>query len=431
MKTNLACSTWDNLDNNCDFLLTPTEMVKMREIITIEVHSFRGMDKAQRKEKFAEVKKAWDQFQDVCQAEVDPGHIADFATAIQGDGPEELSCDYMVVLSSNKYVLGYALTAKETIEYDAPTLDRLTKAPHSYKFDKDKTLNIKLLCARKRSGIGTQLVRVCENLAIHLRCASIHLTAVPTAYGFYKSIGLSPFKQANVACNPVLDEEAEKTDANKFETAILSMAEVFESSEGMADQFPIERQKGKYKKYMAGTSEARRAVLSGVLVSQVAEPERVYKWACQPTKLTQQLNIIVQNVFTHNTVHSDTIPMTKCLLHKYSSGGGGGSNGGHDSDHDTSDSDASTSQENTESGGGGGGRRTGHDSGGRRGSGYDAGNDSGGSDESTVRENIGNSDGNTIRQSAGGSHSDESTVRQSAEGSTNNSDHDVPWPRDT
>lgn len=409
MKTNLACSTWDNLDNNCDFLLTPGEMVETREIITIDVHTFRGMDIPQRKQKFAELKKAWDQFQDVCQGEVDPGHIAKFATAIQGDEPHELSCDHVVVISSNNYVLGYAMTAKETIEYDSPTQALLAQTPHRHKFDKDKTLNTKLLCARKRSGIGTQLVRVCENLAIHLRCASIHLTAVPTAYGFYKSMGLSPFKQTNVACNPVLDEEAEKTDANKFETAILSMANFFESSEGMADTFPIERQMRKYKKYMADTSEARRAVLQGVLVSRVVAVERMYKWVCQPTKLTQQLNIIVKNVFTHNTVHSNTIPMTKCLLHKYSHGGGGGSNGGggdpdkdsgvggdsssgHDAGDEPSESKATTELDIMVSG----------NDGGSRSSGYDAGNDS---DVSTVRQNMGNSDVSTVPEITGNKRS--------------------------
>lgn len=225
----------------------------------------------------------------------------------------------------------------------------------------------------------------------------MHLTAVSTAYGFYKSRGLAPFKNAKVACNPVLDKEAEPKDDNKFEDAIRAMANFFQSREAKADRFAVARHEGRYNSYLRNTTAPRRAVLVGVLVSRVFQPETVYKWAYDQTQLDGQLKHIVDTVFTHNTVHSDTIPMTKCLRHKCSSGGGGGSSGGdgdsgsstgHDAGDNPSESDTATVREIIGS----------VTCGGSKSSGYDAGNDS---DVSTVRQTIGNSDESTVPETFG------------------------------
>lgn len=309
METTLASNTGDSL-------LTPQEMQEMQTNVTIKVHAFKGMSQEQRTVKFAQVKPAWDQFTEVCQGEVDSSHIESFSEAVQGRGGAEMSCDHVVIISCNKYVLGYALAAEETIVYDDPTRNLLAQPPHSETFDTDKTFHIKLLCSRPNSGIGTQLVRVCENLAIRFRCASVRLEAVPTAHGFYKSVGLIPFQQASFACSP----EYTHNDAGKFEDAIVAMAHSFESSEGGADPLlSPARLQGKYNSYMNKASEARRAVLSGVLKSRLVEPMRVHQWATQKTKLDRELKHIVDTVFTTNNVHSETIPMTKCLLQKSTS----------------------------------------------------------------------------------------------------------------
>lgn len=303
METTLAANTGN-------VLLTPEDKHEMRNNFTIKVHIFKGMNQAQRIQQFAQVKSAWDQFTEVCHQEIEPTHIAKFAKAMQGQGHDELRCDYMIVISSKKYVLGYALAAEEKIRYDDPTLNILSQPAHSHAFDSDKTLHIKLLCARDGSGMGKQLIRVCENLAIHTRCASVHLEAVPTAYGFYKSIGLSPFRDVKVACSPGYIN----SDAETFERAILAMARSFEGTEGTADTLSSARLRQRYKAYMNRASEPRRAVLSGVLVSRIVEPSRVHKWTTQKSKLDKELNHIVDTVFTKNNVHSETIPMTKCLI---------------------------------------------------------------------------------------------------------------------
>lgn len=325
METTLASNTGDTL-------LTPQELQEMQANVTIKVHTFKGMSQEQRVAKFAQVKPMWDQFTEVCQGEVDSSHIARFSAAVQGTGSAELSCDHIVIISCKKYVLGYALVAEETIVYDDPTRNLLTQSPYSGTFDTDKTFHIKLLCSRPNSGIGTQLVRVCENLAIQFRCASVRLEAVPTAHGFYKSVGLVPFLEAKFVCSP----EYIHNDARKFEDAIVAMAQSFESSEGGAGAGQLlspAKLQGKYNSYMNKASEARRAVLSGVLKSRIVAPIRVHQWATQKTKLDRELKHIVDTVFTTNNVHSETILMTKCLLKKSAGDESGGS--GHDSDSDS------------------------------------------------------------------------------------------------
>ena len=326
MKTTLASNTGDSL-------LTPQEMQQMQANVTINVHTFKGMSQEQRTAKFAQVKHMWDQFTAVCQGEVDSSHIASFSEAVQRPDHAELSCDYVVIISCKNYVLGYALAAEETIVYDEPTRNLLENPPYSETFDTDKTFHIKLLCSRPNSGIGTQLVRVCENLAIRFRCASVRLEAVPTAHGFYKSVGLIPFQQTEFACSPAYTHN----DAEKFEDAIVAMAQSFKSSEGGAGKGkgPIlssSTLQRRYDLYMSRASEARRAVLSGVLKSRIVEPIRVHQWATQKTKLDRELRHIVDTVFTTNNVHSETIPMTKCLLQKSTSGSGGS---GHDTESDS------------------------------------------------------------------------------------------------
>ena len=185
MQTNI------NLRTGGVQLLTPTELEEVRESFTIQAHSFKDKEPAQRKTWMADkVGKTWHQFEHVCGKDVSPRNVNHYKNGEH--------FDYMIMISSKKYVLGFALLSEETILYDDPTLARILE--NKATFDTDKTLNIKLLCARKGSGIGTRIVRVCENLGIRLKCASLHLDAVPTAYGFYKSVGFVPFNETELAC---------------------------------------------------------------------------------------------------------------------------------------------------------------------------------------------------------------------------------------
>lgn len=185
----------------------------MRESFTIQAHSFKDLEPAQQKKRMAEkVGKAWHQFQHVCGSDVDTAHVEFYSDA--------MNFDHMIVISSKKHVLGFALLSEEKIKYDGPTLSRLRKNKDT--FDEDKTLNIKLLCSRTGSGIGTRIMRVCENVAKHYRCASLHLEAATTAYKFYKKMGFDTFRRAFQACNP---DNHPDHDGDKFETAMLNMNE--------------------------------------------------------------------------------------------------------------------------------------------------------------------------------------------------------------
>ena len=389
MQTTLASTTGDSL-------LTPGEITNMRKTVTVEVHVFKGLNNQQRSEKFAEVKTAWEQFKDVCQTKVASSHIDDIRTATEGEAPHNLSCDYMIVISCGRYVLGFAMTAEETTEYDDATRTLLALDHNKRNFETNKTLHIKLLCARKSSGVGGQLLRVCENLAISKRCASVHLDAVTTAYGFYKNQGFAPFHRVTFACSPGLENK----DAEKFEEAIKAMERSFESSAKRVKMPSEARLRGKYNAYMNKTSNAKRAVLSGVLLSRLVPQETVYSWALQETKLGKELKKIVDTVFTTNNVYSQEIPMTKCVLDKSVGGGGGGGGGGYGgyggyggggsgSGGHGGDSDQSTVEELAGSGSG----------------------DGGASDQSTVEELAGSGSGATIGQKRGAPDSDSSGSR--------------------
>lgn len=292
METTLARNV-DNLP-----LLSPAEMQDMRANVHIKVHDFKGLTEDQRLAKFNHLKEAWNQFQDICQGEVDAAHILKFAAAIKGrPESEDMRTDYAVVISVSRYVLGYALVSEDAVEYVGVADNNSTKA-----------LGIKLLCARKASGVGTQLVRACENLARHLGCASIYLEAVPTAYGFYKKMGLDPFRQAKDACSPGYTD----ADALRFEAAMRAMAQSFRPA---SDGSGFTNAKASYDRFMSRkkTTEAQRAVLSGILASRIVPRPQVLSWTAGVHRawLIAELDKIV-NAFFVNT--NNTVPMSKCLL---------------------------------------------------------------------------------------------------------------------
>ncbi len=293
METTLA----RNLDN---LLLSESEVQDMRANVHIRVHDFKGLAEDQRLAKFSDVKEAWSQFADICQGEVDAAHISKFAAAIKGrPESEDMHTDYVVVISVSRHVLGYALVSEDAVEHVG--VDRNN-------YNHNKALGIKLLCARKASGIGTQLVRVCENLARHLKCASIHLEAVPTAYGFYKKMGLDPFRRAKDACSPGYTD----ADAQKFEVAIRAMAQSFRpASDGRVSINP----EASYDRFMGGkkTTEAQRAVLSGILSSKIVPRADVWNWTAGVHRiwLIAELNKIAHAFFVNT---KNTVPMSKCLL---------------------------------------------------------------------------------------------------------------------
>ena len=318
-------------DNGGD-LLSGTQMRELRGKFNVKRYKFEGLSQHQRQQMFENNDKKlegeWDQFVDVCHGLVEQSYIKEFQKAIKGNGSSKQMFDYLIVISSGKFVLSYAMVVRQTIEYDSQTKNLLRQSPHNQKFDDNKTLNIKLLCSRDGSGMGKQVLLVCENLAIELRCASLHLDAVTTAYNFYKHVGFSPYSAKENACStPILH-----TDEDKFTAAIHRLAlKMVHIHDGRNSQ----KIHDGYVRFRDGTKDIKlRIVMEGVVYSRLY-PEFVAKsWFCsvnhgtktrqKRTYLENLLKEIVNNAFMENNQYSESIPMTKCLIHGSGDSGGKG-----------------------------------------------------------------------------------------------------------
>ena len=215
MLTNLNFASTENTN----ILMTKTQMEEMQESVTIKVYKFKGLSKNQRTEMFTkpEMDSLWKQLKDICRNMVGKTYILGVLNNAKSGATGMYTFDYAIILSTKKYVLAYAMVTVENIKYDDVTVKRLIQMPD--KFDVNTTLNIKLLCSREGSGMGSHIVRVCENLGIRLKCASLHLDAVPTAYGFYKSVGFVPFNETKLACI----KKYQPDEVDKFTDAILKL----------------------------------------------------------------------------------------------------------------------------------------------------------------------------------------------------------------
>ena len=294
--------------------LSDAQLRDVRATFTVDVHVFRGLSDTDRLAKYNKIKGQLDQFQDVCRGEVDAPHTKYYQRVISGDQEGgEHRVDYVVVVSSRKYMLGFALASEETVVYDGPTQSLLAELPHRNEFDSDKALRLHLICARARSGVGVQLVRISEIIAKRRRCPSIYLESVPNAYGFYKKMKLVPFRGVEIACSSAYDD----TDAEKFERAIHAMATSLGKEEIEASHF--KRLEKKYKTFVKGNGSTpeEATVLDGVLYSQLVPKINVYSWVdTKPSrdKLKVELGKIATSVFRINNDKIETIPMSKCLL---------------------------------------------------------------------------------------------------------------------
>lgn len=303
----------NNVQQEQEQFLSDPQLRDVRATFTVDVHVFRGLSNTARLTKYRKVEEQLNQFNDVCRGEVDAPHIKHYQRVISGEEGGENRVDYVIVVSARKYMLGFALASEETVEYDGPTRSLLAEPSNRNEFDTDKALKLHLICARARSGIGEQLVRISEIIARRRRCASIYLDSVPNAYGFYKKMNLMPFRGVEMACSSGYDD----TDAEKFERAIHTMAASLGTEEIEPSLF--KKLEKKYKTFVKGrdSTPEEATVLDGVLYSQLIPKINVYSWVdTKPKrdKLKIELGKIAISVFRINNDKIETIPMSKCLL---------------------------------------------------------------------------------------------------------------------
>ncbi len=321
METSLSLGLTPARHDDKKILLMPSEIEDMRNNVVTKVYDFKAMDTQQRADLLdGRLRGIWCQFAGVCNEKVDSTHIADFEQAMRGVGGhgDDMRCDHVVVIFCRKFVLGFAMVAEETVEYDAITRKYLRSKPkYRHLLNTNKTLKIKLLCAREGSGVGRQLVRVCENIAMYHGCASLCLDAVPTAYGFYKSVGFFPFRNAGEACS----FDGYDADATRFERAIRSITIAMRGSVEKSKNANKSTLTRAYNTYMRYCTREQEVALSGILASRHVTLDQVRKWCTDKTKLNAQLQEVIFKVFTYSSANNhlqftDTIPMTTCLLPK-------------------------------------------------------------------------------------------------------------------
>ena len=294
---------------------------------TVNVHTFSGLDIAHREELFAEIKPFWDQFEDVCHTIVEASRINLYEDKIKTDQETENNPDYVVIISLDDYVLGYLLAKEETFLLPEEMPDRnkiktdVQNMEANYDFIHNKSMLINLMCAREESGVGQELVKVCKGLGRRHRCASLHLKAIPSTIGFFRSVGFVPYQEKEVACW----EQYSDPFANKFEFAIKTMeAKIDTSLANTMSQEQIDTLYDEARREIDASNASDGIILSGIEKSRLVDLSTLKKWATAPDfkRLLQEVTIDVFSI-----LHPDTVPMSHCLINTYNGGGGGGGSG--------------------------------------------------------------------------------------------------------
>lgn len=300
--------------------------------LTVSVHTFSGLNIAQREELFDAIKPSWDQFEDVCHTIVEASRIDLYEDTIKTVQETEDNPDYVVIISLHDYVLGYLLAKEQTFSLpeDMPTqiTTDVKNMQANYIFNHNKSMRINLMCAREQSGVGQQLIKVCKGLGRTHGCASLHLQAIPSTIGFYKSVGFVPYQEKEVACW----EQYSDPFANKFEVAIRKMEATIAASlpEDIclpADTMSQEQIDTRYDEVRREIDASDRIILAGIEKSRLVDLSTIKKWATA-ADFKPLLQMVTIDVFS--LLHPDTVPMSYCLIDSYNGGGGGGSGGGGD-----------------------------------------------------------------------------------------------------
>ena len=290
--------------------------------LSVSVHTFSGLNGAQRSALFAKIKPAWDQFEEVCGTVVEASRIDIHKDAIKTVQDTEDNADYVVIISLHDYVLGYLLAKEQTFslsEEMPPAITQDVKNMHAnHVFDHNKSMRINLMCAREQSGVGHQLIEVCKGLGRTHRCASLHLQAIPSALGFYRSMGFVPYQEKEVACW----EQYSDPFSNKFEYAIRKLEAAIGASFPNLSQAEIDQH---YDEFRKNIDASNRIVLAGIEKSRIVHLSTIKKWVTIANFKTL-LQMVTIDVFS--LLHPDTIPMSHCLLDSYNSGGGGSGGAG-------------------------------------------------------------------------------------------------------
>lgn len=280
--------------------LTPSEENNMWKQFDIKVHDFQHLTMPERRKIFQPIKDEWATFKTLCSRGVSEGYLDRLSSALE--------FDHMVVISWGRYLLGFAMTLVKIVNYDDSVTNLLNQARHRYRFDDTHALHIEILCSREGTGIGVQLIQACQNLAINLRCPTVSLDSVTTAYGFYNHLGYKGWSDVATTCSP------QSGDVDKFKKAIENISAKLRQTLAVVSPYTTRRYNAFLKH--GKTTANMRVALEAILATRVVSREVVYGWTAEPNELRKELQTIVDNVFTSNGLPVTTIPMSICVITK-------------------------------------------------------------------------------------------------------------------
>lgn len=302
--------------------------------LAVSVHTFKGLNEAARSALLEEIKPFWDQFEEVCGTVVEACCIDIYKDAMktaQDVEDDADNADHVVIVSLHDYVLGYLLAKEQTLSLSEDMTQDVKHMKAKYDFHHNKSMRINLMCAREQSGVGQQLIEVCKGLGRTKQCASLHLQAIPSALGFYKSVGFVPYQEKEVAC-------WERSDpiSDKFHFAIMKMVKNIGQSFPEADAMNQAEIDLRYDQFKNEIDASNRIMLSGIENSRLVSLSTMKKWVTN-ANFKRMLQMVAMDVFS--LLHPDTIPASLCLIDSYksgvggSSGSSGGGSGGGSGDH--------------------------------------------------------------------------------------------------
>jgi len=113
------------------------------------------------------------QTDEICQGEIDGDYIK---TVVRQAG-------HIITLSVNKLVIGMSILTEK--------LEGITRY-----------MEVDILCSRKFSGTGRQILLASENLARSMMIGSMSLSSLPISIGFYRKMGYMPVPVFRACENP-------------------------------------------------------------------------------------------------------------------------------------------------------------------------------------------------------------------------------------
>lgn len=147
------------------------------DLFHMDVISFVDMNKEGQNMALESIKdtKFIDQFEEVCQHAMDEDYLR-FLIFVQG-------VDHLIMLRVNKLVVAISMcTEKESSDFDG------------------KYMEIDILCSRKLTSTGKQMIIAAENLALRRGMSYTSLTSLYNAIGFYERMNYAPVPPS-MACN--------------------------------------------------------------------------------------------------------------------------------------------------------------------------------------------------------------------------------------